>query len=125
MGFENGFAQATRSMSGAGEESIYGLIPEPMHIPPKQPLYRSKFPGAVHVQCGAMEGVSEEATMHSMAGEGEGMRVPRSGGGELVRRVARARIQAFGHEQACGASRGKGTLHLRGAACTHRRRALT
>ena len=33
-------------MSGAGEESIYGLIPEPMHIPPKQPLYRSKFPGA-------------------------------------------------------------------------------
>ena len=33
-------------MSGyAGDESIYGLIPEPFHVPPKQPLYRSKFPG--------------------------------------------------------------------------------
>lgn len=33
-------------MSGfQGEESIYGLIPEPFHVPPKQPLYRSKFPG--------------------------------------------------------------------------------
>jgi hypothetical protein len=39
-------------MSGAGEESIYGLIPEPMHIPPKQPLYRSKFPGAAGALCG-------------------------------------------------------------------------
>jgi hypothetical protein len=35
-------------MSGyAGDESIYGLIPEPFHVPPKQPLYRSKFPGAM------------------------------------------------------------------------------
>ena len=33
-------------MSGAGEESIYGLIPEAYQPPPKQPLYRSKFPGA-------------------------------------------------------------------------------
>jgi len=32
-------------MSGAGEESIYGLIPEAYQPPPKQPLYRSKFPG--------------------------------------------------------------------------------
>jgi len=30
---------------GAGAESIYGLIPEPFQVPPKQPLYRSKFPG--------------------------------------------------------------------------------
>lgn len=32
-----------------GEESIYNLIPPAAYIPPKQPLYRSKFPGAVPV----------------------------------------------------------------------------
>ena len=37
---------ACGAMSGAGEESIYGLIPEAYQPPPKQPLYRSKFPGA-------------------------------------------------------------------------------
>merc|ERR1711939_1201105 len=36
---------ACGAMSGAGEESIYGLIPEAYQPPPKQPLYRSKFPG--------------------------------------------------------------------------------
>ena len=29
------------------DESIYSLIPEPYVPPPKQPMYRSKFPGAI------------------------------------------------------------------------------
>jgi hypothetical protein len=29
------------------EESIYNLIPEPYIPPPKEPMYRSKFPGAI------------------------------------------------------------------------------
>ena len=34
-------------MSSASEESVYNLIPEPFVPPPKPPIYRSRFPGAV------------------------------------------------------------------------------